>query len=141
MLNLTELIGFGATSQFNSEIVGLTDTSTPSFASSCGNGVWTPTFNIADWISPELLQTGKAFTVVTKLSPCTGWAQYPTLTGAFVYGTNKTVQSPTVANKQFYMRIVYDAAAGTIQGYGFYAGDSSDFKQGKLYISDVVFPL
>lgn len=140
MLNVNELIGFGAGGDLKNELIGMTEYSVPSFVSPCGSGVYTPVFNLPDWISPELLYAGKSFTVITKLRSCTAWNQYPVLTANLTYGSSTYVQSPAIAGKQWYMRIIY-TSPNTIQGYGFYSGSSTNYPTGGLYISDVIFPL
>lgn len=119
-------------------ILTYTLTSTPSFVSGCGGNVWTPALDLSLYVPPQYLYTGRQFRVTTKLLSCTGWQVYPTLVGTFTYGTGGTVQSPYIYRKQFFMRIHY-TANNTIQGQGFYSGDSTNSPYGGLYINTVEF--
>lgn len=119
--------------------VNYTTSSTPNYVSPCAGpaGGWTsPVLYLNLTFPPAYLYVGRQFTVTTKLFGCTSWTQYPVLTGTFTYGTSGMVQSPGVASKQVYMRIYY-TQPNSIQGFEFYAGSSTNYPQGQLYISNV----
>lgn len=108
------------------------------YMSACDSEVSTPVLDLSQFLPASKRVPGAVFYVTTKLSSCTAWIQYPTLVGTFIYGTWGSVQSPWVAGKQFYMRITYDGA-NAVQGHGWYAGNSTNYPQGQLYIHQVSY--
>lgn len=101
-----------------------------------GNGVSTPNLLLSSYFSTAQLPIGNNF-YVTALCTDTGWVpDNPNPTVTFNKGTVAQFTYSKSFRKSYNMRIYYDGA-DTVYGYGFYSGDSTNFPNGKVTLTNV----
>lgn len=93
-------------------------------------------FSIVDYLHISKRGEGDTFRVTSQLRSETAWDQYPILSETFTIGTSASITSPTVGDKQYFMNITYDGDV-TVTLNGYYAGSSTSFPDGGLYLDSI----